>query len=185
VTEAKRRRPTLLDLMLLVASVGMGGAMARALRNAQQQAGFPEEWDTLVDQAYPVLLAVTIGALVLRFLPPRPTLRRLARRPGFLALLTVAMMAILVTLEHLLTLLHPRRAAGGFGVLGHDFHVFKYLSMVSDPRTIGSLVALVWVIGWLQGLRWRRADWVEWLGRGLGVVWVGSWVVMLVLGFFG
>jgi hypothetical protein len=183
--EAKRRRPTLLDLMLLVASVGMGGAMARAFRHAQQQAGFPEEWDTLLNLAHPVLLAVTIGALVLRFLPPRPTLRRLARRPGFLALFTVAMMAILVTLEHLLNLLYPRRATGGLGFMDHDFYVVQYLSKVSDARTIGSLVALVWVMGWLQGLRWKYADWVEWLGRGLGVVWVGSWVAMLVRGFFG
>ena len=181
--EVRRRRLTLFDMMVLVAAAGLGVAMARAFRQAQRVAypdvGWGPSW---LEEAYQILAAATLAALFLRLLQPRPTLRRLARHPGFLGVLVASLSAVLCTLEHLPTLIRPRPARPK---LGHDLDIFNYLSMVADPPTVGGVVALVWMIGLLRGFRWRRPDWFEWLGRTLGAVWVGSWLIMLVLDFFG
>jgi hypothetical protein len=181
--EARRRRLTLLDLMMLVVAAALGVAMARQLRLTQRVAYLGAGWSpSWLDDASLILLTTTLVVLILRLRTPRAPLRRLARCPGFLVLLAASASAILCTLEHLPALLRPRSAPPK---VSHELDIFNYLSMVADSSTVGGIIALVWTIGLLHGLRWRHPDWVEWLGRGLGAAWVGSWLIQLVLSFFG
>src|SRR5437867_3861598 len=82
------RRITLLDLMILVATAAVSVWLLMTYRNATPaELGWRHgrDFGFWLGAAYQVLLVANLGTLALRFVPPRPPLRRLARWPGFLA----------------------------------------------------------------------------------------------------
>ena len=55
---------------------------------------------------------------------------------------------------------------------------------ISGPFYVGLAVAIAWIIGFLQEMRWSGPDWPELLGRAIGVLWLVYWAPLLVRGFF-
>ena len=77
------RRLTILDAMVMV--VATAGALALARPNLQSGNLAHPAWAGYLEASIGVLVAWTPTALWLRLRRPRPTLRRLARQPGFAA----------------------------------------------------------------------------------------------------
>jgi hypothetical protein len=185
------RRFTLLDAMFLIAATAVGLGCMRFLDTAN--GGMPDvvgmllshnpatsSWDYSFAIFYalegfkPLLVTWTLAALSLRLRRPRPRINRLARQPGFAALLVaislwgfsmvVGLVGVMVT--PLLGWSFPERLifalrSGDLGWLG--WHA-------------GSAVAGVWMIMALGRFARREPGWVDWLGRILGIVWVVLWL---------
>jgi hypothetical protein len=172
------RRINLLDIMIVVAAAAVGFWLSQIyMRDSRSAPG----WERWLGASYLVLLAVTLGLLVPRLLPPRPSIRRLARQPGFLAEIAVLSFVILKSIAWGIDRLAQR---GGPGSFGFDLWLHNFLISISGPFYVGPAVATAWIIGLLQGMRWARPDWLESLGRLVGLLWLVYWVVLLGRGFF-
>ena len=108
------------------------------------------------------LMVATLLWMVVRLRPPRPTIRRLTRQPGFAACLIAS-----------LTL------AGQFLSVPLDLHTmggFTSPMLVAAwywPSAVGSAVLAVWLMLALGGCWRNRGDWIERLGMLIGLAWVG------------
>ncbi|MEJ7638401.1 MAG: hypothetical protein WKF75_10620 [Singulisphaera sp.] len=85
-----------------------------------------------------MLLTGTFGVLILRLLPPRPRLPRLARQPGFVACVTYLAVAVFTTVTVLVTL----QTRGKLGQL-KPIDVVAYYMIASE------------LAAHLGGCRWR------------------------------
>lgn len=176
-----RRTFTLLDAMFLVAAAGLGLYLARMLiSNVPVVTPGPvrKAWINWLGASYLFLLGISLGVAVIRVRQPRPPIRSLARQPGFLA--EVAVISI-VTLGTALSVLDRVAFRGWQGEPFVSRWLYSYLISIGGPWNVGFAVLLAWVIGGLQGFRWGRADWVEWVGRLLGVLWLLFWLGILSL----
>jgi hypothetical protein len=105
----------------------------------------------------PVLAACTVALFVLQLRQPRPRLRSLARRPGWVAVCAavtgLAIAYVLVALKH----------AKGLG---------GWLLVEVSILPVGVAVAAAWVNLAVSGL-WRPENqWIDRLGRVAGVCWI-------------
>jgi hypothetical protein len=178
-TPAKRRL-TLLDVMVFVAATGLGFGLARIEWEATKWA-FPgwslgdRPW---LDLFQLVLTATGLGTIVLRLLPPRPRLRQLAREPG-----TLALIGILATVATDSVGTIPHWFVFGQSDIEHRWGIalVSYLRQIGSYLRLGPAVVLAWTIGAIQGLNWREADWVEWIGRAIGAAFVVLWITHTIL----
>lgn len=181
------RRFTLLDGMILVASVAAGLGVLRAFSGEG-------EWDFLVTPSLwsrdlldvlaadlivmlaPPAVSVTLAVLALRLRQPRPTWRRLVRQPGLMAgLALVAAWAVvgIFTALHVTSLGGVVVLANGGGVgpgdsPGYWLEVFSEFAAVFGGFAVASCWATLAV-----GRRWRaEAGWGDRLGRLVGVGWI-------------
>lgn len=187
-----RRKLTLLDLVVVVASIAAGLALLRwRLAFADVLRFFrtisdavPWEWSAgafslrlsgLLDLATPCALTGTFGVLILRLLPPRPRLPRLARQPGFVACVTYLAVAVFTTVTVLVTL----QTRGKLGQL-KPIDVVAYYMVASELAAhLGGLsVAVAWSVLWMNGRYRPEACWVDRLGRLLGFYWIASGLVL-------
>jgi hypothetical protein len=168
------RRFTLLDSMILVASLTVGLWMARMLimGSTALSPGSPKaNW--YYGASYLVLLGISLGLAAVRLRTPRPTLRRLSRQPGSLAVLAVTFNVALGTAGAALSWV---RVWGSFpSPRGYANWIHTWLMSIGGPWHVGFVVALAWTIGGLQGMRWTHPDWVERAGRTSGVLWIMYW----------
>jgi len=186
------RKLTLLDLVVVVASVAAGFALLRwrlafadVFRFFQTISDAPPwRWTArsfslrlsgLLDLATPCALTGTLGVLILRILPPRPHLPRLARQPGFVACITFLVVATFTTGTVLLTLW----SRGKLGPTSNLDMITYYTVTTGLAAQLGGLsVAAAWSVLGL-GSRFRpEASWVDRLGRLMGLFWIASSVVM-------
>jgi len=147
-----------------------------------------------------VLAAWTPAVLLLRLRGPRPTLRRLSRRPGFVATaLGTAIPALAAAAVGLLaTLGHPGRRswlwAIGLGFPGSSRRPGNPGSGEPSPIwwlyvayahgwLVGPSVAVGWVLLSLAGPRRADRGWLDRLGRALGAAWIGLWAIDCALRF--
>jgi hypothetical protein len=164
---APRRRLRVLDLLILTATTLAGLALSRALRflnpmdtpSALGEGGLSER----VALPSPLLALWAVALFVLRLSPPRP--RRLPRQAGFVATLAVVLALLWRTTE----VFH-------FTIADQDSLVTRIVGFfinlnVNFPDTAGFAVIFGWVLVLLNG-RCARADWIDWLGRILGVIWI-------------
>jgi hypothetical protein len=174
---AVRRRLTLLDVIILVANTAAVLGLVRldylAYESAYGSGVRPTWWKV----SLLVLVAMSLGALVLRLLPPRLRLRRLARQPGTLALIGILVTVVVASVDLIPEWLAP--VNGGWALA-----TVISLTHIALPSTLATGVVLGWGIGHIQGLHWRKADWVEWLGRAIGVAVVALWTLLTVQFFF-
>ncbi|WP_154673965.1 hypothetical protein [Singulisphaera acidiphila] len=114
----------------------------------------------------PILMALTLGFLIIRLRSPRPNRRRLMRQPGFVACITIAIQntAIFTTLT-ILELLHPpTRPPEEFiaFLLSHD--------MVTLLNGFSILTS--WSLFTIAGhLSWK-SNWIDRLGISLALGWI-------------
>jgi hypothetical protein len=121
----------------------------------------------------PIVIPWTVLLVLLRMRSPRPPWRRIWRQPGMAACLA-ALFGCLWSVVVLMTLI----ASMELGVLPHpkkmitaDLWAQKFLSDEVFMYA-GLAVAAAWLVQFLTG-RWRKpVDWVDCLGRIVGVSWI-------------
>jgi hypothetical protein len=120
--------------------------------------------------AYPSILTLTVAALVIRFIPPRPRVRSVLRQPGALGCAVAVFGFLLVFLVKTPEILSLR------GTVMLDWRHYFNLSLTCSRMT-GIAVASAWLALAFAG-RWRpERTWVDWFGQVLA----GSWIVAIVL----
>jgi hypothetical protein len=176
----KPRRLTLVDAMILVAATGIGLAVIRTWSPeyyTEQHTPIPPatwlEWSSFVVSAWafylaPIPAAWSLAVLILRALHPRPPLRAAFAHAGSAAALGSAVAIASGVTYFLLDLRNPS---------WHDLP-FEYTTY-----SAGIAVAAVWVVLASAGT-WRpHRDWVDVLGRALGVYWILMVPVVLLRSF--
>ncbi len=189
---APRRRLTILDMVIVVASVAIGLALLKVrIAFADVPLWFtsvfstaPWRWSPqvaslrlsgLLELAIPCALAGTLGTLVLRLLPPRPGLSRLARQPGFVACATFLTVAGLASLAVLATL----GLRGRFNdPARRDLIVYYCIATLLMVQLGGWSVAAGWFVLKLSGRYRPEASWVDRLGRAFGLFWIVTAIVL-------
>ena len=183
-----RRRMTLPDAMLLVGSAAIGMGMYQLSRRALFRGwiwiadrGLPDihTWSTtqalatcsdIVVHLVPLVAPWTLLLIALRMRPPRPSWRRIWRQPGMAACLA-ALFGWLWSVIALLLAMNVGYVARSSRIITPDVWGQKYLS---DEvfMYVGLAVAATWLVQYLNG-RWRRpADWIDLMGRALGLLWI-------------
>ncbi len=186
----QNRKFTILDLMICVAFVGLGAALFRLmspyLRGWSPFARSAKFEDHLVDLSGVAKLAseglfcANLCVLTLRFIPPRPSVRKLARQLGFVACF-VAAIAVLAPLVRLFAQLVEYKLLGL--KIADPSH---YLTPIVDAAEMaGAGVMASWGILVLRRGARMKADWVEYMARTLGVVWIVQWILWHGLYFAG
>lgn len=176
----KPRRLTLVDAMILVAATGIGLAVIRMWSPAfytWQYTPIPAptwlEWSSFVLSAWAFYLAPmpavwSLAVLILRTLHPRPPLRAAFARAGSAAMLAAAVAIASGVAFLLLDLRNPS---------WHEMP-FEYTTY-----SAGIAVAAVWVVLAAAGIWRAHRDWVDVLGRALGVYWILMIPVVLFRSF--
>ncbi len=202
------RRFTLIDAMILIAAVAVGFAGVRAESGDHyhpttayilQESGkeyYPflnarqtmPEWSiwlrtaaAVVVKAAPVVAALTLALVVIRFRRPQPSIRRLIRQPGMVAdlaaLATLAVNLLLGSFQILMA------ATGQSGMSAPRFYANFALLFCQTFQLgmVGIAVLVAWMVLALSG-RWRwERGWLDRAEFGIGLAWVGlmgtDWVV--------
>jgi hypothetical protein len=122
--------------------------------------------------APPFVAICTLTVLLMCFCPPRPTLRRLSRRPGFVACFTasfVILISISLDLLELWAYDHVDVITTRVG-FKPSFDLIGTLTM--NEQYPGCAVGAAWGLLWLGG-RWRSdPSRLDALGRALGYYWL-------------
>jgi hypothetical protein len=181
MNDSVRRRFTLFDLLIVIAWTSIGFWLARVYADILVTVWIGRiqfaPWRLWLSASYMVLLAVNLCIFNLRLMPPRPSLRKLAREPGFLAGAVVPASVLFETARHLAIWLSH------WSSNERNTMLLNYLASICVPIRIGPFVILAWMILFLQQVRPSRSggDWIEHLGRVLGCVTILSWVVSIAL----
>jgi len=112
------------------------------------------------------LATCTIACLVIRLRPPRPAFGRIFDSPGMAAVTAATLVLVLEFATMILLIVSGTRSnfVGSPIGFGH----------ITEP---GSAVAGAWSVLCMGG-RWTfERSWVDWLGFGLGIGWVGVTLV--------
>jgi hypothetical protein len=200
MSHKSRRMPTLLDAILLVGSAAIGLGMFQWAHRSMFQGwiwmlddGLPArgDWmainlvvtctDTMV-LFIPLAAPWTFLLLLLRGRPPRPCWRRIWRQPGMAACLA-ALLGWIWSLLAVLVAFDATQVARTNRTITLFHWVQKYLSD-GVFMYVGLAVAATWISLWISG-RWRRsADWIDFMGRVVGVLWIAigfAWTVRAYL----
>jgi hypothetical protein len=180
------RRMSLLDAILLVGSAAVGLGIFELVHRTLFKGwiwiadrGVPniQSWSTLealvtcsgiTTFLLPVVAPWTFLLILLRTRSPRPSWRRIWRQPGMAACL-VAVFAWLWTVVALLFAMNVGNVALSRRAITPAQWAQKYLS---DEvfMYVGLAVASVWIVQCMSG-RWRRsADWIDLMGRVVGLL---------------
>jgi len=160
------RKPTLADLLILIAAMGVGFGVTRVwVVNSQ--------WlprgilAALLFLTIPCVAALTLAWMVIRWRRPRPDRRRLMRQPGLFACCGLLLSASLgLTLAIAMALLGPSSEGTMLGITPEEMLV------VLVPILAGYGVLPSWVLLAMSG-RWRReSGWIDATGILLGLYWV-------------
>jgi hypothetical protein len=167
---------TLRDVAVLIVAIAPGLYLGRVFLDnyAKVFGAQPKTGWLWLSLGLMTLQTAQAGVLMLALLPPRPRLRRLARRPGFLADLAVVWVGAFQAAQALAAPVRTPRAVW----------INNTLLEISGSSRVASAVLLAWLIAALIGPSWRRADWVEVLGRALGLAWVIAWGAVVVARWF-
>jgi hypothetical protein len=135
----------------------------------------PQPWSwtrlariTLIRTA-PFASVITMALLFLRLLQPRPSVRRLARQPGFVACLTASLVLFVggsMTFSGVSRNINlPWRGL-------HFSDYFPYLFQPFERAEVGFAVAASWLV-LIVGRRWRpEPSWIDRCGRAVGAYWI-------------
>lgn len=183
-----RRKMNLLDAIALVSSAAVGLGLFelahRTLFKGQiwlADLGIPDiqTWSTtqalvtcsdITAYMVPVVAPWTLVLILLRMRPPRPIWPRIWRQPGMAACLA-AIFAWLWTVVALLLTMNAGYVAKSQRSITPEDWAHQYLGE-EVFMYIGLAVAATWLVQYLSG-RWRRpADWIDVMGRAVGVVWI-------------
>jgi hypothetical protein len=183
----KPRRFVVADAMTLTAATAIGIVGTQPLWQWLGDASFwslDEGWSVaatlrrltvLVVILLPALAAGTLAVLAARFIPPRPSRRRIALQPGPAACGVALLGMITETFAQAATLLYFEASKGYLGITWQEagfarwFHIHVLLP-ASHP--IGFAVIAVWALLSLSRHGRPEASWIDRTGRALGVCWI-------------
>lgn len=167
------RRFTIADGMVLVAAVAVGSLLWRAylpgharMMQFRSRLGtdgaFGRAMSWLSAPGSCLVVPLMAATLLLRLRRPRPRWRRIVRQPGFAAC-AAAMASLAPGLAWWLSIRHRP----GFQRPGSFDQTWLSLLHWTGPAVVSGWAALA------SGRRWRaEPDWVDRLGRVLGLYWV-------------
>jgi hypothetical protein len=190
------RRCTVLDVMVLVAATAIGLALVRSYSLQAMSMDFTPIpsvprlmltiWACILAAfPLPVLWSIALFALGLR--PPRASLHRLVRQPGFVAAGAVTLVAAIRLAGFLMLIarsLGNRSSTLGFfdGFILRDLFrgpvpvsaIYDSAYFAATAFGTSTAVAAAWLLLAVSG-RWRsQPDWLDRLGRGLGIFWIAT-----------
>jgi hypothetical protein len=179
---------TLLDAILLVSTAAIGMGLFQGVRRALFQGWIwitdhriPDihtwsTWDLIVTCSdlsvflIPVVAPWTVLLMLLRMRTPRPSWRRIWRQPGMVACLAALLgwcwsgLALVLALD-----------AGYVARPRRSFPPWEWAQKYLADEVfmyVGLAVAVSWLVVFVSG-RWRRsADWIDLMGRLVGVGWI-------------
>jgi hypothetical protein len=178
-----RRRFTLRDPTILIAATAVGLWLGRTYLLNEPDVfgpGVSLTWWIWVAVVWAVLMPVQLGLLAVSLLTPRPRLRRLARQPGFVAGVAVAV----AFASNVLYATSNFKASIARGSNPIPTRIHNNIIAISAPYRLAPFVLLAWTMVRLQGPCRRSHDWVERSARFLGGVWVIAWFVHMVIRVF-
>jgi hypothetical protein len=183
-----RRTPTVLDAVLLVGSAAVGFGLFQWVHRSMFQGwiwmidhGLPRSGDwtslnvlvTCTDTMVlftPLAGSWTVLLLILTMRSPRPRWRQIWRQPGMAACLAFSLGWCWSFLGLLLAL-----APGQVGRSLRNSPPLNWAQKFLADEVfmyVGLAVAATWINLWFSG-RWRRsADWIDYMGRVVGVFWI-------------
>jgi hypothetical protein len=176
------RKFTMADLMILVAGSAAAVAWTKAYYGTsasqiEQLDGFWKyKLSYLIVTPVPALTSIGVALLVCRLRPPRPSLRRLVRQPGAVAMACVGLMLLLNAATMLaghalnagLDRVWPPTPMPGATIAT----ISNEYSLMFATTEVGLVIAACWLLLAAVG-RWRaERTWIDRLGRGLGVCWI-------------
>jgi hypothetical protein len=132
---------------------------------------------TLVALMLPGLAAWTATVLALRFVPPRPSVRRIALQPGWAACGVALLVVIVETIGQAISLVH---AEASRGYLGAEWRAFGFatwfhrglLRTALEPTTFA--ITAVWAVLLVSRFMRPEASWLDRAGRALGACWIAA-----------
>jgi hypothetical protein len=177
------RRFTMGDLMILIAGCAAGIAWTQLywadIVRSMKFIGTPtmrQSFNRFFEIPTPSLIMIGLGVLICRLRSPRPSLRRLARQPGSVALgcMALALMsegillaigwAVAPTFDQLL----PLPKTPGYVTV----FPARDLSLIYRFGFVGMAIAVSWLMLAISG-RWRpEPSWIDRTGRCLGIWWI-------------
>ncbi len=188
MSDATRRRFTIAEMLLLVVVTAIGLAGARfgaALLDLEEVISGDAPGRAYFEQLYvfgaPLIVAWSLAVLILSLRKPRPALRHIAGRPGFVACAAILLAFVERSIYFAVLVVHDNSRAA---------------VAVWYPNTVITLsghAGLMIIGAWLAlrlGRRWRPGPtWVDRLGCVLGLCWVLMfvsfeiyWLMIRVLG---
>ena len=198
----RRRTMTLLDATLLVGTAAVGLGMFQWVHRSMFQGwiwlidhGPPDNhaWTALhvvvtctdlMAMLIPLAAPWTLLLILLQMRPPRPRWRRIWQRPGMAACLAAILgwcwsgLALILAVN-----------AGSVARSNQSISPFRWVQKCLSDEVfmyVGLAVAATWV-GLIFSGRWRRsADWIDQMGRVVGVLWIMiglAWTVREYLDF--
>jgi hypothetical protein len=186
VSAKSGRRFTILDGMILVAATALGLAFVHATGLHFTVPTFNTARGPYialvlheVSMLMPFLTTLTLAYFVVGLLPPRPSLKRLARQPG-MAACCAATTAIVIQVVWLLSVGMGVSDPVGRGWLPLPKFFFQTFGDVVPYAVVGAWLTLA-----LTG-RWSPCpNWADRLGRSLGVSWLIGimirWICMFLI----
>jgi hypothetical protein len=135
----------------------------------------------------PLLAAWTVGVLLARLVPPRPSRRRVALQPGASACGAALLVLIVDTVSQAASLARFEWADGQLGLTWKTVGFLSWihtrvLLTVAYPTSLAVLGA--WGVLVLSGRARPEPSWVDRTGRALGVCWIVVAIVLWVAQHF-
>jgi drug/metabolite transporter (DMT)-like permease len=162
------RRFRIGDAMALTASLGLGLSMVRLELRLQDEPVY-----AAFKTINRLLVAIALGLIVIRLLPPRPPRRRLLREPGFIACIG----CWIGVLCHLLD------ASYSIYTEFEGTTLLWSLGYACDEPGIRAGILAPWLFLGLSGHFRRPKDWVDWSGSVVGILLVMGLVSFRALPF--
>ncbi len=174
------RRFTMMDAMILVAATAVALMMVRPVF-VNSMFGV-RIWTRTFAAIGGGLVAWTPTVLLLRLRPPRPTVRRLARQPGFVAGVAVSTILALYALAGgIVVLVRTAKQWGPAPAMPGRLETTIASLWAQETLTLGLAGGLTVIATWVVlavGGRCRPSrDWLDILGRVLGILWIVLFVI--------
>jgi hypothetical protein len=181
------RRFTILDAMIFTAASGPG--FYHMMRNCDGDRLLQFHTNKIglillvicnyLHYIVPLVAMMTLAVFLVRFRRPWPPVRRIFREPGsiacFGAITVVLIEMVRVVVSHVTFVLDSVDASlTDFvrEIASTDFSDLLWSSYWDLPPRIGETVGVLWLVLFVSG-RWHsRPEWIDRLGRILGLFWV-------------
>jgi len=135
----------------------------------------------------PLLAAWTVGVLLARLMPPRPSRRRVALQPGASACGAAVLVLIVDTVGQAASLVRLEWRLGHPGLTWKTFGFLSWIHtrvLLTVAYPISLAVLSVWGVLFLSGRARPESSWVDRTGRALGAWWIVVAIIFWVAQHF-
>jgi hypothetical protein len=177
------RKFTLVDAMVLIAATAIAFVPIRLFLwenwHFPEEHTVPEIWRTGLEinvSLVPLAVSLSMALWLLALKRPRPSLRRVFRKPGIAACTVTLVYSLLSSLGYLIFLRFSH--ALDRGTFNDPASAMLWIRIGMQPIfLVGGAVASLWTVMWLGGTRYAERSWIDRAGRVLGVYWITTSVL--------